>query len=217
MDAVAQMTETDILTILFPSEHTLPALAELGYGNLGLYFSKLGFLTLIPRYRLAPATIFPGPARNLRAALAWAAAKLVDTADLGKPAPVPGVTVRGAVIASDLGGSGMAYYGAPEVAAAHAPLGLSNASTNEVLGSLPPLALVHCARDQPEFIAAHSDFVAALSARHERGGGVGGGGGGVDRRAVSARIWSEAGNLKEWGVVFGLPSTFESSSTHMET
>ncbi|KAJ7463317.1 alpha/beta-hydrolase [Mycena latifolia] len=248
MDAVAQMTATDIPTILFPTigafaplleplraeiagarktfkygdterhqvdvysplpsetkppvllfvygggfvtgERTLPAPADLGYGNLGLYFSKSGFLTLIPDYRLAPATTFPGPAHDLRAALAWAAANLADTADLGRvylvghsaggvhvltlllhePAPVPGVTVKGTVIASapyHFGGSAMAdgYYGTPESTAANAPLGLLNASFDEVLGSLPPLALVHCARDPPEFVAAHGDFVEALEAK----------------------------------------------------
>lgn len=42
------------------------------YGNLGTYFAAQGFVTLIPDYRLAPGTTYPGPALDLRDALAWA-------------------------------------------------------------------------------------------------------------------------------------------------
>ncbi|KAJ7463315.1 Alpha/Beta hydrolase protein [Mycena latifolia] len=213
MDAVAQMTETDIPTILFPSAEcttigafapleplraeiagarktfkygeterhqvdvyspppsstgtnlkppvllfvygggfvtdgrTLPAPADLAYGNLGLFFAKRDFLTLIPDYRLAPATTFPGPAHDLRAALAWAAANLADSgfgegiSTRAHPPRCRGVTVRGAVIASapyHFGGSGMAdaYYGAPEATAAHAPLGLLNTASASEVGAL---------------------------------------------------------------------------------
>jgi acetyl esterase/lipase len=44
------------------------------YGNLGTYFAAHGFVTLIPDYRLAPGTTYPGPALDLRDALAWAVA-----------------------------------------------------------------------------------------------------------------------------------------------
>ncbi|KAK7032683.1 esterase lipase thioesterase family protein [Favolaschia claudopus] len=115
MDIVAQMKETGITAVFFPSEslsafsfqygsttrHQLdiyypsdmgqqhpilfyvyggfvhgqrnrPAPADLMYGNLGSYFSSRGFVTIIPDYRLAPETTYPGPALDLRDALAWA-------------------------------------------------------------------------------------------------------------------------------------------------
>ncbi|KAJ7109576.1 alpha/beta-hydrolase [Mycena crocata] len=60
-------------------ERTLPAPVDLGYGNLGLYFAKRGFLGAtcltvggVPDYRLAPSTTFPGPAEDIRDVLAWA-------------------------------------------------------------------------------------------------------------------------------------------------
>ncbi|KAJ7696205.1 Alpha/Beta hydrolase protein [Mycena rosella] len=53
-------------------ERTLPAPADLCYGNLGLYFAQKGFVVVIPDYRLAPGTTFPGPVEDVRDALAWA-------------------------------------------------------------------------------------------------------------------------------------------------
>ncbi|KAF7334699.1 Esterase lipase thioesterase family protein [Mycena venus] len=53
-------------------QRTRPAPADLIYGNLGTYFAAHGFVTLIPDYRLAPGTTYPGPAHDLRDALAWA-------------------------------------------------------------------------------------------------------------------------------------------------
>ncbi|KAJ6631885.1 Alpha/Beta hydrolase protein [Mycena sp. CBHHK59/15] len=55
-------------------ERNLPAPVDLGYGNLGAFFAEQGFITLIPDYRLAPETTFPGPSEDLRDALAWAVA-----------------------------------------------------------------------------------------------------------------------------------------------
>ncbi|KAJ7771272.1 Alpha/Beta hydrolase protein [Mycena maculata] len=61
---------------------TLPTPIDLAYGNLGLYFAKRGFVTIIPDYRLAPGTTFPGPAEDLRDALSWAVANLREDADI---------------------------------------------------------------------------------------------------------------------------------------
>ncbi|KAJ7198903.1 alpha/beta hydrolase domain-containing protein [Mycena haematopus] len=141
MEAVAQMKETDIQTILFPTigafvplleprreeitkarktfkygatdrhyldvyypantgkkhpllfyvygggfvsgERTLRPPADLGYGNVGVYFAARGFVTIIADYRLAPQTTYPGPAEDLRDALSWAVA---HTEDLGPDA-----------------------------------------------------------------------------------------------------------------------------------
>ncbi|KAK7036205.1 esterase lipase thioesterase family protein [Favolaschia claudopus] len=65
-------------------EKTLPTPADLAYGNVGLYFASHGFVTIIPDYRLAPQTTYPGPAEDLRDALAWVVAHpehLGDSAD----------------------------------------------------------------------------------------------------------------------------------------
>ncbi|KAJ7737068.1 Alpha/Beta hydrolase protein [Mycena metata] len=150
MDAVAQMKETDIQAILFPTmsafmplhephrekiaqarktfkygatdrhqvdvyyppqngkkhpilvfvygggfvsgERQLPAPVDLGYGNVGLYFAKRGFVTIIPDYRLAPGTTFPGPAEDIRDALSWAVA---HSADLGPDADLESLFLLG--------------------------------------------------------------------------------------------------------------------------
>ncbi|KAJ7120576.1 alpha/beta-hydrolase [Mycena crocata] len=64
---------------------TLPAPVDFSYGNVGLYFAKRGFVTVIPDYRLAPETTFPGPAEDLRDALAWAVS---HSAELGPDADI---------------------------------------------------------------------------------------------------------------------------------
>ncbi|KAJ7115404.1 alpha beta hydrolase domain-containing protein [Mycena epipterygia] len=73
-------------------ERTLPAPVDLGYGNLGLYFAKRGFVTVIPDYRLAPGTTFPGPAEDLRDALAWAGA---HPTELGPDADLQSIFLMG--------------------------------------------------------------------------------------------------------------------------
>lgn len=62
------------------------------YGNVGLYFSKRGFVTVIPDYRLVPNTTFPGSAEDLRDALAWATA---HPADLGPDADASSTFLMG--------------------------------------------------------------------------------------------------------------------------
>ncbi|KAJ7470030.1 Alpha/Beta hydrolase protein [Mycena galericulata] len=60
--------------------------------NLGLYFAKRGFVTIIPDYRLAPGTTFPGPAEDIRDAVSWAVA---HSAELGPDADVGSVFLLG--------------------------------------------------------------------------------------------------------------------------
>ncbi|KAF9017990.1 alpha/beta hydrolase domain-containing protein [Hymenopellis radicata] len=50
---------------------TLPAPAELAYGNLGMHFSRQGFITIIPDYRLSPEVKHPEQATDIRDALLW--------------------------------------------------------------------------------------------------------------------------------------------------
>nr|GAT55706.1 esterase lipase thioesterase family protein [Mycena chlorophos] len=130
MDAVAQLNETDVSTILFPTvgifapllesrrteikdavktykygatdrhqldvylpssqpgskapilfflygggfvqgARQLPAPIDLAYGNLGTYFAKHGFVTVVADYQLAPNVTFPAPAEDVRDAVAW--------------------------------------------------------------------------------------------------------------------------------------------------
>ncbi|KAJ6603602.1 alpha/beta-hydrolase [Mycena vulgaris] len=73
-------------------ERTLPAPVDLTYGNLGLYFAKRGFVTIIPDYRLAPDTTFPGPVEDVRDALSWAVA---HPAELGPDADIDSVFFLG--------------------------------------------------------------------------------------------------------------------------
>ncbi|KAF7318449.1 Esterase lipase thioesterase family protein [Mycena chlorophos] len=49
----------------------LPAPIDLAYGNLGTYFAKHGFVTVVADYQLAPSVTFPAPAEDLRDAVAW--------------------------------------------------------------------------------------------------------------------------------------------------
>ncbi|KAF5347214.1 hypothetical protein D9758_011046 [Tetrapyrgos nigripes] len=50
---------------------TLPPPADLGYGNLATYFSKKGFVTIIPDYRLIPEASFPQPMEDVRDAITY--------------------------------------------------------------------------------------------------------------------------------------------------
>jgi hypothetical protein len=50
---------------------TLPATADIIYANLGSYFAKKGFVTIIPDYRLVPEVKFPEPARDVKDAIQW--------------------------------------------------------------------------------------------------------------------------------------------------
>jgi triacylglycerol lipase len=44
------------------------------YGNLGVYFAKHGYLTIVANYRLAPAGAWPAGAQDVAGAVAWAKA-----------------------------------------------------------------------------------------------------------------------------------------------
>ncbi|KAI0313543.1 alpha/beta-hydrolase [Amylostereum chailletii] len=50
----------------------------LAYGNLGAYFAKQGFLTVIPDYTLVPPARYPEPAREIRDAIQWVVDHSVD-------------------------------------------------------------------------------------------------------------------------------------------
>ncbi|KAK7052547.1 esterase lipase thioesterase family protein [Favolaschia claudopus] len=76
---------------------TRPAPADLVYGNLGYYFASspalpCNFITIIPDYRLAPETTYPGPACDLRDALVWA---LSNPSALGSGADLDRVFMMG--------------------------------------------------------------------------------------------------------------------------
>ncbi|KAJ7834964.1 hypothetical protein B0H14DRAFT_2590555 [Mycena olivaceomarginata] len=125
--------------------------ADLVYGNIGRYFASHGFITIIPDYRLAPETPYPGGAEDLRVVLEWTTSVAGDP--LGPAAdreniliralggarnddviPVNG-RVKGAFIASAL-----TYY---DFDVMDEP----TARGVEVLRALPPLALLTCERD----------------------------------------------------------------------
>lgn len=57
-----------------------------------MYFAARGFVTVIPDYRLAPQTTYPGPVEDVRDALAWA---VVHPADLGPDADIASVFLLG--------------------------------------------------------------------------------------------------------------------------
>ncbi|KAJ7323946.1 alpha/beta-hydrolase [Mycena albidolilacea] len=59
-------------------KRTRSAPADLVYGNVGCYFASHGFITIIPDYRLAPETPYPGGAEDLRAVLEWTASAARD-------------------------------------------------------------------------------------------------------------------------------------------
>lgn len=52
-------------------ERRLPAPADLVYATVGSFFAHRGFIVVIPDYRLAPSTIFPGAAEDVRDAILW--------------------------------------------------------------------------------------------------------------------------------------------------
>ncbi|KAJ7358342.1 alpha/beta-hydrolase [Mycena albidolilacea] len=59
-------------------KRTRSAPADLVYGNIGRYFAFHGFITIIPDYRLAPETPYPGGAEDLRVVLEWTASAAGD-------------------------------------------------------------------------------------------------------------------------------------------
>lgn len=48
-----------------------PPPMNLAYKNLGAYFARKGFVTVIPDYRLVPNVTFPGMSEDIRDALQW--------------------------------------------------------------------------------------------------------------------------------------------------
>ncbi|KAG6856968.1 hypothetical protein H0H87_011638 [Tephrocybe sp. NHM501043] len=52
-------------------ERQMPPPADLGYACVGSFFAHRGFIVVIPDYRLAPETIFPGAAEDVRDAIQW--------------------------------------------------------------------------------------------------------------------------------------------------
>ncbi|KAG5641542.1 hypothetical protein DXG03_004801 [Asterophora parasitica] len=69
--------KTQILVWLYgggfvSGERQLPAPADLAYACVGAYFARRGFIVIIPDYRLAPDTVFPGAAEDVRDAILWA-------------------------------------------------------------------------------------------------------------------------------------------------
>ncbi|KAG6807372.1 hypothetical protein H0H92_007800 [Tricholoma furcatifolium] len=52
-------------------DRQLPPPRDMGYMALGSFFARRGFIVVIPDYRLAPATIFPGAAEDVRNAILW--------------------------------------------------------------------------------------------------------------------------------------------------
>lgn len=57
---------------------------ELVYDNVGAFFAQRGIVTIIPDYRLAPETIYPGPAHDVREAIRFVlSSKDVDLAGNG--------------------------------------------------------------------------------------------------------------------------------------
>ncbi|OJT12153.1 hypothetical protein TRAPUB_11302 [Trametes pubescens] len=61
-----------------------PPPLDLGYTNVGAFFAKRGFLTVIPDYRLVPDVKFPGQAEDVRDAIAWF---LANTAPVAAAVP----------------------------------------------------------------------------------------------------------------------------------
>lgn len=53
-------------------DRQLAAPLDLGYGCVGAYFARQGFVVVIPDYRLAPAATFPSAAEDVRDAAVWA-------------------------------------------------------------------------------------------------------------------------------------------------
>jgi len=52
-------------------DRILPAPADLAYANVGAYFSRKGFTTVIPDYRITPEAVFPDPSKDARDAIVW--------------------------------------------------------------------------------------------------------------------------------------------------
>ncbi|KAG6812088.1 hypothetical protein H0H92_004458 [Tricholoma furcatifolium] len=52
-------------------DRQLPPPNDMGYTAMGSFFARRGFIVVIPDYRLAPATIFPGAAEDVRNAMLW--------------------------------------------------------------------------------------------------------------------------------------------------
>jgi len=61
-------------------ERVLPFSNDLVYTNVGSFFAKQGFLTIIPDYRLVPHVKFPEPVEDIRDAFTWIVSNVKDVA-----------------------------------------------------------------------------------------------------------------------------------------
>ncbi|CAK5277906.1 unnamed protein product [Mycena citricolor] len=176
-------------------DRTLPSPADTSYGNVGLYFAKRGYVTVIADYRLAPGTTYPGPAEDLRDALQWVTSHPDETgpgADLDKVfflgvsagaahtltllfspsiiggllSKIKGATVVSAPYHSDVGLDTTAtYYGSEARAKTCSPLALLSGASDETIKSLPPLLMVRSEREPPKFINAGNEYAAAVKSK----------------------------------------------------
>ncbi|CAK5267140.1 unnamed protein product [Mycena citricolor] len=176
-------------------DRTLPSPADTSYGNVGVYFAKRGYVTVIADYRLAPATTYPGPAEDLRDALQWVTShpdEMGPGADLDKvfflgfsagaahtltllftPSIIGGLLskIKGAVIASapyhfDRGmGTAPMYYGSEDKARQFSPLALLSGASDETIKSLPSLLMLRSERDPQGLIIVGDEYAAAVKSR----------------------------------------------------
>ncbi|KAJ6492061.1 Alpha/Beta hydrolase protein [Mycena sanguinolenta] len=166
---------------------TLPVPADLGYGNVGLYFAVRGFVTIIADYRLAPQATYPASAEDVPRpdadttsvflvghsaggvhVLTLLLAPSILTAELR--AHLKGVVIASAPCHYDVAGPENGererttmYYGSSEAITQHSPLALLQDSSKETVGALPPLVMIICERDPEWFKIVGSDFRTALA------------------------------------------------------
>ncbi|KAJ4490666.1 alpha beta hydrolase domain-containing protein [Lentinula aciculospora] len=74
----AALGETPILFFIYgggytSGSRTLPTPADLAYANVGAYFTRKGFITIVPDYRLSPEVTYPAPSEDVRDAIVWIA------------------------------------------------------------------------------------------------------------------------------------------------
>ncbi|KAH9847096.1 alpha/beta hydrolase domain-containing protein [Lenzites betulinus] len=62
---------------------------DLAYANVGAFFAKRGIVTVIPDYRLVPDAKFPGPAEDVRDAVAWFLSNTAAVAVATSPPSAP--------------------------------------------------------------------------------------------------------------------------------
>lgn len=164
-----------------------PPPIDLGYKALGAFFAKLGFITVIPDYRLVPPARFPQPAEDIRDAIIYVVQnvteadpsrvfiyghsagaahvatltfsnELLQSTNLRER--IKGVVLSGCPYKSSVTPPGetlLQYFGSIEAIASGSPISLLQSASAETIAALPPILVFSAENEPPELLIAPRD------------------------------------------------------------